>query len=106
MVHSLIAYKSIIKGINKLDANTDIIRKELYANYVIIAEGIQTKLKVFGIDNSYEKIKDITRNNLDTESLRQNMIEFINSLELTNEQKQELLQITPENYFGKTFDIV
>ena len=104
--YSLIAYKSIIKGINKLDANTDIIRKELYANYVIIAEGIQTKLKVFGIDNSYEKIKDITRNNLDTESLRQNMIEFINSLELTHEQKQELLQITPENYFGKTFDIV
>jgi adenylosuccinate lyase len=104
--YSLIAYKSIIKGINKLDTNIDIISKELYANYVVIAEGIQTKLKVFGIDNSYEKIKDITRNNLDTESLKQNMIEFINNLELTYEQKQELLQITPENYFGTSFDIV
>ena len=104
--YSLIAYKSIIKGINKLDANTDIISKELYANYVIIAEGIQTKLKVFGIDNSYEKIKDITRNNLDTESLKQNMIEFINDLELTHEQKEELLKITPESYFGISFDII
>lgn len=104
--YSLIAYKSILKGINKLDTNDYIIKKELYDNYVIIAEGIQTKLKVFGIENSYEKIKDITRNNLDTESLKQNIIKFINDLELSNEQKQELLQITPENYFGKSFDIV
>jgi adenylosuccinate lyase len=98
--YSIIAYKSIIKGINKLDINDDIIRKELYGNYVVIAEGIQTKLKVFGIENSYEKIKNITRNNLDTETLKQNIIEFINDLELSNEQKQELLEITPENYFG------
>ena len=104
--YSLIAYKSILKGINKLDANTDIISKELYANYVIIAEGIQTKLKVFGIENSYEKIKDITRNNLDTESLKQNITEFINDLDLTTEQKQELMQITPENYFGICLEIV
>jgi adenylosuccinate lyase len=104
--YSLIAYKSIIRGINKLDTNTDIISKELYANYVIIAEGIQTKLKVFGIENSYEKIKDITRNNLDTETLKQNITEFINDLDLTTEQKQELMQITPENYFGICLEVV
>ena len=98
--YSLIAYKSIIKGLNKIDANLPNIRKELYDNYVIIAEGIQTKLKVFGIEDSYEKLKAITRNNSDTESIEQNIIDFINKLEISNEQKIELLEIIPENYFG------
>lgn len=100
--YSLIAYKSIIKGIKKIDANTDIIKEELYANYVIIAEGIQTKLKVFGIEDSYEKLKDITRNNLDIINLKENLINFIIGLDISNEQKQELLAITPENYYGIT----
>ena len=98
--YSLIAYKSIIKGINKLDANTIAINRELNNNYVVIAEGIQTKLKVFGINNSYEIIKDITRNNLDSNDLKNKLNEFIMNLDITEDQKKELLEINPENYFG------
>lgn len=100
--YSLIAYKSIIKGIKKLDVNIPSIRQELYVNYVVVAEAIQTKLKVYGIEGSYEKIKDITRNNLDTDALKNKMNEFINNLDLTATQKEELLSINPENYYGIT----
>ena len=98
--HSMIAYKAIIKGLDKLTVNQDIIRADLNNNWVIISEAIQTILRREGIKNPYEKLKSLTRhNNVIQEKEIRN---FIESLDIPDRIKQELKQITPENYTGKS----
>ena len=76
--------------------NREEIEKELNDNYVVIAEAIQTKLKVWGYKNSYEKLKELTRSN--TKITREVFDEFIDDIEITEEKKTELKRITPFNY--------
>lgn len=109
--YTLIAYKSIIKGLSELDINEIKISDDLEINYEIIAEGIQTKLKTLGVENSYELMKEITRNttkkynksiNLDLNKVDffLNLRTVIDSLNLNNDDVQELLNLTPETYTG------
>ena len=76
--------------------NKNEIAKELNENYVVIAEGIQTKLKVWGYENSYEKLKELTRSN--TKITREVFDKFIDELEINKEKKDDLKKITPFNY--------
>ena len=100
IAHSIISYKAIIKGLNKLIVNHAKINEELNENWAIISEAIQTILRREGIKNPYEKLKELTRQN---EKIREeDIVNFIDSLELSEKIKKELKEINPTNYTGKS----
>lgn len=96
--HSLIAINSLIKGLNKLELNEAKIKAELSENYSVISEGIQTILRRENYPNPYEALKQLTRTNKKIDAKTIN--EFVDSLEISETVKNELKQITPENYTG------
>ena len=94
--YMLIAYENFKKGFDKLDANTHVIKEDLHNNCVVIIEGIQVILKKYGISNSYELCKDLTRNN---ELITMTHIkDFITNLNVDEHIKNELYVIDVENY--------
>ena len=99
IAHSLLAYKSLIKGLNKLLLNEEKIKQELEDNWAVVAEAIQTVLRREGFPKPYEKLKELTRNN--TKIDREAIHSFINNLKVEPGVKEELLRITPGNYTGQ-----
>lgn len=96
--HTLIALDSIFKGIEKLIVNEEAIIADLEANWMIVAEGIQTILRREGFEKPYEALKDLTRKN---EAITKTTIHnFIDELNVSDVVKLELKSITPENYTG------
>ncbi len=96
--HSLIAVKSLIKGIDKLVLNELAIKADLENNWTVVAEAIQTILRRESYPNPYEKLKELTRTN---EKINADVISsFIDTLDVADEIKEELRQITPWNYTG------
>ena len=95
---SLIAYKSCLKGLNKLQINKVRISQELDQSWEVLAEPIQTVMRKNKIKNPYEKLKNLTRGNqnINKESLHS----FIKILDLPKEDKDYLLNLTPQNYIG------
>ena len=96
----LIALSSFETGFDKLDINKKQIDKELEDNYVVVSEGIQTRMKVLGMEESYEKMKDITRKYMDNASIRKELVEFIDGNDFSADEKKYLKTITPFNYTG------
>ena len=98
IAHTLIALKSLMKGLDKLLLNEDKIRQDLQQNYAVVAEAIQTVLRREEIEGAYELLKGLTRTNkhIDKETID----EFIKGLPVSKEIKMELMAITPENYTG------
>ena len=96
--HTLIAFASTLKGLNKLLLNEAKFKQDLENNWAVVAEAIQTILRREGYPNPYEALKGLTRTN---EKINQNSIaNFIDSLEISNDIKTELKAITPSNYTG------
>ena len=96
--HTIVAFKSLNKGLSKLLINNDKISKDLEENWSVVAEGIQTILRREGYVGAFEKLKELTRNN---KKIDQTIIhEFINSLEIGADIKNDLKNITPFNYVG------
>jgi adenylosuccinate lyase len=96
--HTLIGFKSTLKGLNKLLLNAEKFEKDLENNWAVVAEAIQTILRREGYPNPYEALKGLTRTN---EKINQQSIaSFIDSLDVSDEIKTELKQITPANYTG------
>ena len=100
LAHTMIAIKSLMKGLDKLLLNEDKIRFDLQQNYAVVAEAIQTVLRREQIEGAYELLKGLTRTNkhIDKESIDN----FINELPVSESIKEELRAITPENYTGFT----
>ena len=96
--HTVIALKSLLKGLNKLLLNEEKIIKDLDDNWIVIAEAIQTILRREGIPNPYEMLKDLTRSNKKID--KQTMHDFIDKLNIAEELKKELKNISPTNYTG------
>jgi len=96
--HTLIALKSLLKGLDRLVLNEDTIRADLQDNWMVVAEAIQTLLRREGYPRPYEALKDLTRTHQKIE--RKTIADFIEKLEVSKSVKEELLQITPENYTG------
>lgn len=95
--HSAIAYQSLLKGLNKLEANQEKIAADLQENWVVLAEPLQTVMRRHGVEQAYEKLKQLTRGQtIDQQAIHQ----FIDQLDLDKKIKQELLQLTPSNYLG------
>ena len=98
IAHTLIAFNSTLKGLEKLLINVDAIDNDLERNWSVVAEGIQTVLRSINYPNPYETLLNLTRTN--TKIDRNSIHEFIDSLEVTNEVKERLRAITPQNYTG------
>ena len=98
LAHSSIAFKSLLKGLDKLILNEANITKELNENWAVVSEGIQTILRREGYPNPYEALKGLTRTN--SEITEKSISEFIDTLHISDEIKTELKKITPLNYTG------
>ena len=98
LAHTLIALKSLTKGIGKLELNQAAIDADLDENWAVVAEAIQTVLRREGFPKPYEALKDLTRKN---EKITERAIkEFIETLDISEKTKYELKQITPFTYVG------
>ncbi|WP_203255721.1 adenylosuccinate lyase [Hyunsoonleella ulvae] len=96
--HTIIGFKSTLKGLNKLLLNESKFAEDLENNWAVVAEAIQTILRREGYPNPYEALKGLTRTN---EKINQSSISnFIDTLEVSDAIKAELKQITPSNYTG------
>lgn len=95
--YSLLAYSSLLKGLNKLELNISAINDDLNNNWELLAEAIQTVMRKCGVENAYEKLKELTRGKKITQS---DIAEFINKLNIPTMDKNTLLQLTPSNYIG------
>jgi adenylosuccinate lyase len=99
IAHTLIGFKSLIKGWGKIQINEPAIKYDLEKNYVVIAEAVQTILRSINYPNAYEKLKEFTRTT--GTFTRQDFEKFIDSLEVDKQVKERLKLITPFNYTGK-----
>ena len=98
LAHTLIALDSLKKGINKLILNETALEEDLENNWAVVAEGLQTILRSIDYPNPYETLKQLTRKN--TKMNKQIIHEFIDTLQVSDEIKQRMKQITPHNYIG------
>jgi len=97
LAHSLIAFKSLQKGLSKLEINQQKLLQDLDDNWEVLAEPIQTVMRRYGIEKPYEKLKSLTRGQgIDQRSMQA----FIKTLDIPEEAKQQLLQLTPDTYTG------
>ena len=101
VAHSVIAYQSCLRGINKLEINPDALLNDLNANWEVLAEPVQTVMRRYGIEKPYEKLKELTRGKrLDQASMQA----FIMSLDIPDHARQELLNLRPDSYVGNAVE--
>ena len=96
--YSILAYKSTLKGISKLQANVEHTAVELDNNWEVLAEPYQTVMRRYGIENPYEKLKALTRGQRVTKEIMEN---FLESLDMPEEAKALLRGLTPATYIGR-----
>ncbi len=96
--YSLIAMDSTLKGLGKLELNQTRLSEDLDSNWEVLAEPIQTVMRRYGIEQPYEKLKELTRGShgINQQSLKT----FIEALEIPDQARQQLLQLTPASYIG------
>ena len=87
-----------MKGLSKLDLNKAKLNEDLENNMAVLAEAIQTVLRREAYPKPYEALKELTRGN--SRITREVIDDFINGLDISDELKSELKQITPSNYTG------
>tara|TARA_B100002019_G_scaffold198866_1_gene172298 strand:+ start:900 stop:2237 length:1338 start_codon:yes stop_codon:yes gene_type:complete len=98
--YSLIAFKSTLKGFSKLKLNQNVLANDLDNSWEVLAEPIQTIMRKHGIEKPYEKLKELTRGNSGIN--QKTIIEFIKGLEIPNDDKNYLINLSPDKYTGKS----
>ncbi len=98
IAHTLLSVQSTMKGLNKLLLNPEAINRDLEDNWSVVAEAIQTILRRESYPNPYEALKELTRVNRKIDQTV--FLEFIDQLLVSDEIKEELRKITPQNYTG------
>jgi len=99
--HSSIAYSSMMRGLNKLEINPAALEAELDNNWEVLAEPIQTVMRRYGIEKPYEKLKELTRGKKVNQQIMQ---EFVENLDMPQEGKDLLINMTPMNYIGNAIE--
>ena len=102
VAHLVIALKSIKTGISKVELNSGKLQQDLESNWVVLAEAIQTILRREHFENPYETLKDLTRGKKSV--TKEDLREFIESLDVSQTVKEELLTLSPYNYIGYAAD--
>ena len=99
--HTTIAMDSLLRGLGKLEINPTALAQDLDGNLEVLAEPVQTVMRRYGVENPYEKLKELTRGQrIDRATLYQ----FIDSLDIPDEAKERLRALTPANYIGNASD--
>jgi adenylosuccinate lyase len=98
LAHTFIAFKSTLKGLDKLLLNESAFERDLENNWAVVAEAIQTILRREGYPKPYEALKGLTRKNEAVTKLT--VHDFVDTLNVSDELKIELKKITPQNYTG------
>lgn len=98
LAHTLIAYQSLLRGLDKLILNADTIKADLQDNWAVITEAIQTILRRERYPEPYEALKALTLKHATID--RNAIVNFVDSLDVSQRIKDEILKITPENYTG------
>jgi len=97
IAHTVIALEATLKGISKLEIDVQKLQADLDANWEVLAEAIQTVMRRYGVENPYEKLKELTRGRrVDAAAMR----DFVAKLELPPAATQALLALTPASYIG------
>ncbi len=100
--HSLVATSSLLKGLAKLELNAERVDEDLDANWEVLAEPIQTVMRRYGIENPYEQLKSLTRGKRIT---AEGLADFIRGLDIPEEARKALLELTPAGYTGNAADM-
>jgi adenylosuccinate lyase len=100
LAHCIVAMKSLQRGINKLIINKEKLNEDLENNWAVIAEAIQTILRREKYPEPYEALKTATRGKVVTKEV---ICDFVESLNVSDEVKKELQNISPQNYLGVIF---
>ena len=95
--YSMIAMQSVLKGLAKLEVNAAAIEADIGEAWEVLAEAVQTVMRRYGIPEPYEKLKELTRGEVVTRDLLQT---FIGSLDIPDDEKKRLLDLTPAGYTG------
>lgn len=95
--HSLIAYKSTLKGLGRVQVNSERLDADLDSNWEVLAEPIQTVMRRLGRDAPYEQLKELTRGK---KVGANEMKQFIKGLNLPQKEEKALLELTPKTYIG------
>jgi adenylosuccinate lyase len=101
LAHSVIAYQSTLKGLNKLEINPVRLMEDLDNCWEVMAEPIQTVMRRYNIEKPYEKLKALTRGK---EMNQATIEEFINTLDMPQAAKDELIKMTPASYIGNAIE--
>jgi adenylosuccinate lyase len=103
VAHSQVAYSSILKGIGKLEVNAEVIAQDLNNSWEVLAEPIQTVMRRYGVENAYEKLKDLTRgaDGINAKVLQQ----FVATLDIPDDAKHYLANLTPSTYIGDAVNL-
>ncbi|HEU4654509.1 MAG TPA: adenylosuccinate lyase [Steroidobacteraceae bacterium] len=95
--HGLIAWRSIERGLERVDVDTKRLAEDLDSNWELLAEPIQTVMRRYGVENAYEQLKALTRGQrINAEALRS----FITGLDIPDSAREQLLKLTPATYIG------
>jgi len=97
IAYMVIAIKSALKGLNKLQANPEVIAEDIDNSWEVLGEAVQTVMRRYGISQPYEKLKALTRDRAVTREL---LHDFIGTLDVPQEEKNRLLELTPASYTG------
>lgn len=100
--HSSIAYASLLKGLGKLQVNAEKLSEDLDNSWEVLAEPIQTVMRLHGIDNPYEQLKTLTRGKAISAEV---LAEFVAMLDIPAEAKKQLLELTPASYTGNAAEL-
>lgn len=95
--HSLIAWRSTLRGLSKLEVAPDRIHADLDAAWEVMAEPIQTVMRRYGVEGAYEQLKALTRGRAIT---RESLTEFVMGLEIPQQAREHLMSLTPHTYIG------
>ncbi len=101
--HTLLAYDSCLKGLEKLEANRERLAEDLDHNWEVLAEPIQTVMRRYGVTGAYEQMKELTRGK--DGITRETLHAFIRALALPEAEKKRLLALTPATYIGKAAEL-
>uniref|UniRef100_A0A6T9JJ18 Adenylosuccinate lyase n=1 Tax=Haptolina ericina TaxID=156174 RepID=A0A6T9JJ18_9EUKA len=95
--HSMIAYSALLKGLGKVEVNESALQADLDTNWEVLAEPIQTVMRMHNVESPYEKLKELTRGRrVDAAGMRS----FVATLEIPEDAKQRLMDLTPGSYIG------
>lgn len=95
--HTMISLASTMKGLSKLEVNAQAMADDLNSNWEVLAEAIQTVMRRYAIEQPYEKLKELTRGRRVNQQIMQ---DFVDGLDLPDEAKQSLREMTPASYIG------